>query len=97
MKNGTISIGKVFWGNFEPLFYNIILLWGPKKALIIKVVYTMLFFVYVSYCIELGDILYVIYGAHHCHRCSYAPIHSSTALYTPVRPNFTPLCSSNLL
>ena len=43
MKNGTISIGKVFWGNFEPFFYNRILLWGPKKALIIKVVYTMPF------------------------------------------------------
>ena len=63
MKNGTISIGKVFWGNFEPFFYNKILLWGPKKAPIIKVVYTMLFFVYVSYRIELLDISYVIYAA----------------------------------
>ena len=66
MKNGTISIGKVFWGNFEPFFYNRILLWGPKKALIIKVVYTILFFVYVSYHIELGDISYVIHAAYHC-------------------------------
>ena len=66
MKNGTISIGKVFWGNFEPFFYNRILLWGPKKALIIKVVYTMLFSVYVSYSIELGDISYVIHAAYHC-------------------------------
>ena len=65
MKNGTISTGKVYWGNFETFFYNRILLWGPKKALIIKVVYTILFFVYVSYHIELGDISYVIYGAYH--------------------------------
>ena len=56
----------MFWGTFEPFFYNTILLWGPNKALIIKVVYTMVFFVYVSYRIELGDISYVIYAAYHC-------------------------------
>ena len=39
---------------------------GPKKALIIKVVNTMLIFVYVSYRIELLDISYVIYAAQHC-------------------------------
>ena len=42
------------------------LLWGPKKALIIKVVYAILFFVYVSYRIELEDISYVIYAAYQC-------------------------------
>ena len=56
----------MLWGNFEPFFYNKILLWGPKKALIIKVVYAILFFVYVSYRIELEDISYVIYAAYQC-------------------------------
>ena len=66
MKNGTISIGKVFRGNFEPFFIIEYCCGALKRALIIKVVYTVLFFVYVSYCIELGDISYVIYGAYHC-------------------------------
>ena len=52
--------------NFEPLFSYKILLQGPEKALIIIVYYTMLFLVYVSYPIELGDISYVIYGDYHC-------------------------------
>ena len=66
MKNGTISIGKVFRGNFEPFFIIEYCCGALKRALIIKVVYTLLFFVYVSYRIELGDISYVIYGAYHC-------------------------------
>ena len=39
---------------------------GPKKALIIKVVNTMLIFVYVSYRNELLDIPYVIFVAYQC-------------------------------